>query len=63
MYVLITGGTGVIARNLASNLSAKEYEVLLATRETVSISPVPTFKTGNIDGETNWKEALYKIDI
>ncbi len=61
--VLITGGTGVVAQNLASNLSTKEYDVLLATRGTVSALPVPTFRIGNIDGETNWKEALHKIDI
>jgi nucleoside-diphosphate-sugar epimerase len=61
--VLISGGTGTVARRLASILIEKNYDILLATRRLGETLPAPAIQVGNIDGKTDWKDALNQIDV
>ena len=63
--ILITGATGFIGRALFENLnSKKKYLVHLSTRinQEKLFQGVKTFNTGEIDFNTNWKDALDGVD-
>jgi len=61
--VLISGGTGTVARRLVTILVEKNYDVLLATRRLSETLPAPAIQVGDIDRQTDWKAALYQIDV
>ena len=63
--LLATGSTGFIARHLIPLLTHHYSQVNTATRSNcLTISPNLTgVVVGNIDGNTNWHEALQNIDV
>jgi nucleoside-diphosphate-sugar epimerase len=63
--ILITGATGFVGRALFKNLkSKKKYLVHLSTRTNQEklFEREKTFNIGEIDSNTNWKDALDKVD-
>jgi nucleoside-diphosphate-sugar epimerase len=63
--ILITSATGFIGRVLFENLnSKKKYLVHLSTRikQEKLFQGAKTFNTGEIDFNTNWKDALDGVD-
>lgn len=64
--LLITGATGFIASHLLPILAAQDYQITAATRRDFTfseLSKVSSVKVGEIDGETDWRQALQGIDI
>ena len=64
--ILITGATGFVGRALFKNLkSKKKYLVHLSTRTNQEklFERENTFNIGEIDSNTNWKDALDKVDF
>lgn len=64
-HLLITGATGFIASHLLPILSARNYQIKAATRRDVNSSSLyntEVIKVGEIDGATDWHEALRGVD-
>ena len=64
--VLVTGATGFIASHLLPVLHQKGWQISAAVRNKFAqppLIPIKTIKVGEIDGNTNWEEALeaYKL--
>ncbi len=59
---LVTGSTGFIASNLIPSLLQQDYSVRAAIRNQTNELEVPTTNVGNINGSTQWQEALTNID-
>src|SRR5687767_5417498 len=49
--ILITGGTGLIGKNLTRHLTAKGYEVIIMSRSTTRVSQNPGVSYANWDVE------------
>ncbi|GAB4528300.1 MAG: NAD-dependent epimerase/dehydratase family protein [Pleurocapsa sp.] len=66
MKILVTGATGFIGGHLLPRLLQDKHEIVVATRHTNSVEklsiPVPHVVVGEIDGNTDWSEALSGID-
>lgn len=66
MKILVTGATGFVASHLIGRLQADGYPIIAAIRrpETATQFPnsVASISVGDIDGTTQWKEALEGID-
>ena len=62
--ILITGPTGFIASHLIPLLVQKHYEIRAALRNTSKSLPpkVTPILVGEIDGNTDWREALEGVD-
>jgi nucleoside-diphosphate-sugar epimerase len=63
--ILITGATGFVGKALFENLrSKKKYLVHLSTRTNLEklLEGEKTFNIGEIDANTNWKDALDGVD-
>jgi nucleoside-diphosphate-sugar epimerase len=62
--VLITGANGFIGMPLCSTLAKHHATVRMAGRNAASIaSSLSSVVVGDIDGATNWAEALHDIDV
>ena len=64
MNVLVTGATGFIASHLLPALHQHNWQITAAVRKNSRQSPLPiqTIIVGEIDGNTNWHQALKTID-
>lgn len=62
--VLVTGATGFIGSHLLALLDRNQYRIKASTRKTLSAnSPnITTIKINDINGTTDWQEALAGID-
>lgn len=61
--VLVTGATGFVGRYLVNALLRQpSYRVIAATRRSVAL-PTDIRVVGNIDGQTEWCEALEGVDV
>ncbi len=62
--VLITGGTGLIGKNLTSHLVAKGYQVIIVSRKSIRDveKPLVSYSTWNIEEEKIEKNAIAKAD-
>lgn len=58
--ILVTGAHGFVGRALSRELKARQFSVLAAVRAASESGEVGV---GNIDSETNWREALNGIDV
>lgn len=67
MNILVTGATGFVASHLIPRLQADSYSIVAAIRsaETASKLPisVPWVSIGEMDGNTQWSNALEGIDV
>ncbi|WP_411726812.1 UDP-glucose 4-epimerase family protein [Methyloglobulus sp.] len=64
MKILITGANGFVGKLLCGELFLQGYSVRAGVRSVNSpIEAVETVIVGAIDGETDWSNALHKIDV
>lgn len=64
--VLVTGGSGFVGKSLLKALSAESrYSLVTAVRGQLppSLSAVRSVVVGNLDADTNWRDALKGISI
>lgn len=63
--VLVTGATGFVGQALAAKLQLDGYSVIAAVRRESAILGVgiDSVKVGNISAQTDWQQALNKIDV
>ncbi len=59
--VLVTGANGFVGRNLCRHLTEGGWQVRGAVRGTHSSPASETITVGDIDGETDWREALQGV--
>ena len=62
MNILVTGATGFIASHLLPRLDQQGWQIVAALRSPRPL-PVKTIIVGNIDGNTDWQDALKDIDV
>lgn len=62
MRVLVTGGTGFVGRAVVKALAARGDEVRLALRSEAAGGPVESVVVGEIDGRTDWTQALQGVE-
>lgn len=67
MKILVTGATGFVASHLIPRLQADGHTTVAAIRSPESTGklpiPIPWVAVGEIDGQTEWHEALRGVDI
>jgi nucleoside-diphosphate-sugar epimerase len=64
--VLATGATGFIASHLLPVLHQQGWQIIAAIRNDLDQSlsiPITTIKIGEMDGKTNWDQALQGVDV
>ena len=62
--VLVTGASGFVGLALCKALHhSPNYEVSAAVRSRAQALHMPTFAVGNIDGDSNWREALHRQHV
>ena len=63
--ILVTGATGFIASHLIPLLNQKDWQIIVAVRSHSNqplSTPVKTIVVGDINKNTNWKDALKEVD-
>ena len=63
--VLVTGATGFVGKALTDKLYSDGYSVVAAVRRESAIleGAVESVKVGNISAQTDWQQALNKVDV
>jgi len=63
--ILVTGATGFVGQALTDKLRSDGYSVVAAVRRESAIlgGDVESVKVGNISAQTDWQQALSKIDV
>ena len=63
MKVLVTGSNGFVGQALCAVLANQGFNVITAMREQKSIAGCKTIAVGEIDANTDWKDALKEVDV
>lgn len=65
LTILVTGATGFVGKALVVELSNQGYKTIAAVRNTSAKLPasIPQVATGDLSGQTDWREFLKNIDI
>jgi nucleoside-diphosphate-sugar epimerase len=63
MKLLVTGANGFVGRAICTELIKHELNVLAAIREKAAIESCTPFVIGNINNATDWKPALFGVDV